>query len=680
MTKTRFPVFLGCLILLTACTPAIGSSPETDTADARPTSASPSEWVGTPSPDTSPQGRTIVVTSTSDSGPGSLRNALQDAQDHDAIIFDRAVFPPDAPATIYLTSDELPPIRANNLILDASDAGVALDGSGLSDGWATGLQIASAEGNKIMGFQISHFPGAGIKISGVSKYNVIGGDRSVGAGPYGQGNFISNNVIGIQLSTEGATDNIITGNLIGIDTEGSKGLGNALAEISMADGAHDNTVRSDNLIASYKEEGLQEQLASIIFHNGVILTMEDTSPASAIALKDERILDVGDDETMLSYAGAETKRIDLQGHTLMPGFVDSHSHIFNNPWRDDLEGAQTYLLSNGITTTAELFVEEPLILDLQQLDQKGKLRMRVSLYLVHVDNCGGVRGAWYLPDYPVSREPGAMLQIPGIKMFNDGGYCNATAVSYEYGGGFGRGDLYFEAEELAEMIVEAQQQGYQVAIHGLGDRAIDAILDAIELALDGGSNIYRHRIEHNAIVRDEMLPRYSEVDPIGTILGHFPSCVSVGDPNEYQFSTPEEFRHRDGRWRDLLDVNPGVHFAWHSDTPWLSDPIPMLHLQGFVTRRQLQEDGTFCEPANWAADDLLTVDEALPMMTLEAAYALLREDEIGSLKAGKLADLIVLSENPLEVNPDAIQDIQVLMTMVGGEVEHCLQEHAALCP
>jgi len=74
------------------------------------------------------------------------------------------------------------------------------------------------------------------------------------------------------------------------------------------------------------------------------------------------------------------------------------------------------------------------------------------------------------------------------------------------------------------------------------------------------------------------------------------------------------------------------------------------------------------------------VEEALPLMTVEAAYALLREGEIGSLKAGKLADLIILSANPLDVDHDAILDIQVLMTMVGGEVEHCEQGHEEICP
>ena len=67
-------------------------------------------------------------------------------------------------------------------------------------------------------------------------------------------------------------------------------------------------------------------------------------------------------------------------------------------------------------------------------------------------------------------------------------------------------------------------------------------------------------------------------------------------------------------------------------------------------------------------------------MTIEAAYALFREQELGSLKTGKLADLIILSDNPLEVDADDILDIQVLMTMVGGNVEYCAQGNESLCP
>jgi predicted amidohydrolase YtcJ len=423
--------------------------------------------------------------------------------------------------------------------------------------------------------------------------------------------------------------------------------------------------------------------ASLIYYNGVILTMESRPQVSAIAVADDRILDIGRDEEMMAYAGPDTKRIDLGGRTMMPGFVDPHSHNFMTIWSDDLEAGQSYLLSVGFTTTAEMNADEAFIREMQSLDRQGRLRLRVSLYPIHVDVCGNTLGSWYQDEFPVSREPGARLQIPGIKIFTDGGACNAPAVSFNQDGildGVGSGDLYVAVEELTQILVEVQGNGYQAAVHALGDRAVETSLDAIEAALDGGPNSHRHRIEHNALVRDDMLQRYSEVDVVALIFGSFPTRFFGCRDEPQRTITPQEFSHWEWRWRDLIATNPNVHFAWHADAPPLGDPNPMLHLHGLVTRRQQRDDGSFCEPPQWAADDLLTVEEALPLMTIESAYALLREDEIGSLAPGKLADLIILSQNPLEVDPNAIPDIRVLMTMVGGQVAHCAEGQDALCP
>ncbi len=74
------------------------------------------------------------------------------------------------------------------------------------------------------------------------------------------------------------------------------------------------------------------------------------------------------------------------------------------------------------------------------------------------------------------------------------------------------------------------------------------------------------------------------------------------------------------------------------------------------------------------------VEEALRMMTLDAAFALLMDEKIGSLEAGKFADLVVLSQNPLTIDPDAIIETEVLMTMVGGRVEYCAAGSEELCP
>jgi hypothetical protein len=100
-----------------------------------------------------------------------------------------------------------------------------------------------------MGLQISHFPGPGIAISGESRHNIIGGDRSTGTGPFGQGNLFSQNAVGIDLSTSGTTLNTITGNLIGTDAARADTLGNSGSGVIIFEGAHGNTIGPDNVIA-----------------------------------------------------------------------------------------------------------------------------------------------------------------------------------------------------------------------------------------------------------------------------------------------------------------------------------------------------------------------------------------------------------------------------------------------
>jgi len=188
-----------------------------------------------------------------------LRQALLDAQPYDTITFDPTVFPPDAPVTIFVSSEELPHIHVSHLTLDASNAGVILDGSQVPGEWIAGLQIVSSQENTIMGLQISHFPGPGIAISGDSKHNVIGGDRSVGVGPFGQGNQLSHNSIGINLSTHGTTLNTITGNLVGTNPSGAAALGNHRNGIWITEGAHKNTIGPDNIIAFNDGPGIDVQ-------------------------------------------------------------------------------------------------------------------------------------------------------------------------------------------------------------------------------------------------------------------------------------------------------------------------------------------------------------------------------------------------------------------------------------
>jgi hypothetical protein len=204
-------------------------------------------------------GKTIVVNSIADSGPDTLRQALLDAQSGNTITFAPAVFPPSAPATIYLLSN-LPGIEQDYLTIDASEAGVILDGSKLLSSPAYGLQIYS-DRNTIKGLQIINFSEGGIAISD-AHYNTVGGDRNFGSGPIGQGNMISGNNIGIGLWGR-ASFNIITGNLIGTDSYGVHAWGNGIG-ITISEGANRNTIGSNNVIAYNGENGINIRDSSSI--------------------------------------------------------------------------------------------------------------------------------------------------------------------------------------------------------------------------------------------------------------------------------------------------------------------------------------------------------------------------------------------------------------------------------
>jgi len=260
MKNNFIKISLGVL-LLAACTLISTPTPDATSSTLTPT--------GSPSKSSPlPQGTTIIVTSTSDSGPGSLRQALTDAHPYDTITFDPTIFKPDAPATIFVVEnqdhDVLPHIRVDHLTLDASNAGVIIDGSQAPGDWVAGLQIVNAKAVTIRGLQISNFSGPGIAISGDSINSWIGGYQSIGNGPFGQGNMLTGNRVGVDLAETGTTLNTIRGNLIGTDTTGTTALGNQGNGIIISEGAHDNIIGPDNLIAYNGECGIYIQRSDSI--------------------------------------------------------------------------------------------------------------------------------------------------------------------------------------------------------------------------------------------------------------------------------------------------------------------------------------------------------------------------------------------------------------------------------
>ncbi|MBZ5621759.1 MAG: right-handed parallel beta-helix repeat-containing protein, partial [Acidobacteriia bacterium] len=180
-----------------------------------------------------------VVASTADAGAGTLRQCLQDSAGGDTITFDSAVFPPSAPATIAASSP-LPELSRGGTTIDASNAGVILDGSKLP-GMATGLSIVS-DNNVVKGLQILRFSAFGVSIH-KAKNNQVGGDSTRGSGPRGEGNVISRNGLqGVYIEGAGADGNVVIGNLLGTDSSGTAAAGNLHSGASVDDGARGNRI------------------------------------------------------------------------------------------------------------------------------------------------------------------------------------------------------------------------------------------------------------------------------------------------------------------------------------------------------------------------------------------------------------------------------------------------------
>lgn len=417
---------------------------------------------------------------------------------------------------------------------------------------------------------------------------------------------------------------------------------------------------------------------SLAFVGGTVLTMEDVTPrAAALAVDGDRIVAVGGEEAVRAHIGADTRVVDLAGRTLMPAFVDAHAHYFTHGIFDtgDPGAFLDLALANGVGTFGEAGVPEAHLEPIRDFAASGRLKPRANVYLQLDDSCGELLGGWWRDVEPTA-DLDAHLRIAGVKIWTDGGSCNRPARSYEYPDG-SLGDLYFTPETLGPILAEADRLGQQLVIHALGDRAIALTKSALADLLAGGPNELRHRIDHNGILPPELLGDYDRSGGVAVIFGAYPTCAFLGrDPRFLYPPTPEKVV-LEWDWRGLIDANPGLHVGWHSDYP-VFGPESALHLYGFVTRKAVSADGSICEPTPEMLGGAIRVEEALRAMTIGAAYALRREEQVGSLVVGKLADLVILDADPTAVPPDALKDLQVLATVIGGTTAYAQGPFAAL--
>jgi len=399
----------------------------------------------------------------------------------------------------------------------------------------------------------------------------------------------------------------------------------------------------------------------VIYHNGVVLTMEAGQPrAEAVAVRDGRILAVGDDDSVLALKRRPTRVVDLGGRTVLPGFIDSHAH-----WIGDgpMVGLSAYsaidgALRRGWTSINEQFVNQGWLETLRVLDAAGELRVRVNAYLP-INFEDDKFGEWFLA-YTPRRAFSPHLRLAGIKLFLD----------HDWGTRF-----HWDQADLNVSVLTAHLNGWQVAAHAVSAEAHDQYLTAVAKAQATHPNPdARHRVEHVIQLRDDQLTKLGELGMIASIQPGMPGdlATEAGFP---ELVARGQTRWM-ARWRDLVDS--GIRTVGSSDMPWLvlglgdratelphGSPLEAVH-QAVTRQSHLGRP-----PEDWQLTQRLTVDQALRLFTIDAAYGTFEEDVKGSLAPGKYADLVILSDDPTTVPVDSLVDIQVLATVVDGQVEHC---------
>jgi len=311
--------------------------------------------------------------------------------------------------------------------------------------------------------------------------------------------------------------------------------------------------------------------------------------------------------------------------------------------------AAQHFAALGITAACDADTRRDSLTAYAEADERGVLCVRVGGLVVHdeVDWLlgSGLRGR---------RSP--RLAAESVKIWADGGMSSRTAAihgSYPVPP-YGSGIMYFPPGELSAMVREYDTHGLQVCIHAQGGRAIEAALDAYAKVLQGRSgNPLRHRIEHAGAM---FAPLAARAGSLGIVVASQPGFMSVlGDGFAEALPERSDELYAFASWRQA-----GIRVAGSSDAPVITAD-PLVGIRDAVLRRT--GSGRVLGPG-----ERLPVRDALALYTTEAAFAMRRERDIGSLEPGKLADFVVLDRSPLDADPERITDIRVLATVVGGQI------------
>ena len=260
---------------------------------------------------------------------------------------------------------------------------------------------------------------------------------------------------------------------------------------------------------------------------------------------------------------------------------------------------------------------------------------------------------------PLNDYGNGMYALRAVKLYSDGalGSRGAALIKPYSDDAHSHGLLFFKSGQMDTMMTKAMRRGYQVNVHAIGDAGNKQILDIYQKEVSATkSSAQRHRIEHAQVVQPGDIPRFKSIG----IIPSMQPTHATSDKNMAETRVGPERIKGAYAWRTFL--HQGSRIACGSDFP-VEAPNPFFGLHAAVTRQDAQGQPV----AGWYPNQAMSLKEAFRCFTLDAAYAGHREDSLGSLETGKLADFIVIDQDLFKMPTYDIHKTGVLETWVAGK-------------
>ena len=317
------------------------------------------------------------------------------------------------------------------------------------------------------------------------------------------------------------------------------------------------------------------------------------------------------------------------------------------------QAAMNYFLSNGVTSVHDV---DGLNKDFESYSTAKSYResgnLKVRIYAATPLN------EWEKL-LTMKDESDDWIKTGCLKGFADGSLGSHTAAFHNHytDKEDDKGIFINDNDDLYQWISDADKANLHVLVHAIGDSANHSILDIFEkVSKENGPKDRRFRIEHAQHLTKSDIPRFSKLQVIASMQPYH----AIDDGRWAEEYIGSERIKTTYAFRSLLST--GTHLSFGSD--WAVAPAsPILGIYAAVTRRTLDDKN----PDGWVPEQKINVEQALLAYTKNAAYASFEEQIKGTLEEGKYADFVVLSENLLEIEPNVIQEVEVLQTYVEGK-------------